>query len=98
MYYYNNNLGCLIGTIIFLMLFFSFTRVLFTTPIGWLIIAYVVIRWISRRSTQMNRQEPLHRESPKEEPKSPEREAGFDKSDVIDIDFVEIDEEDEDQD
>jgi len=95
MYYYNNNLGCLLGTVVLLVLFFSFTRVLFTTPIGWLIIAYVVIRWITHRPREMNRPDTTARNPVHEEPAASTQEKGFDKSDVIDIEFEEIDEDED---
>jgi predicted membrane protein len=48
----NSNLGCLAAVIAFLIIFMIFRFswiVIFKTPVGWVLLAYILYRYISKR-------------------------------------------------
>ena len=93
--YYHNGFGCLVvGFIIFFIAFLFFTRLLFTTPIGLILLAYLLYRWyIGDKKASKNQNMESYNTS-----EFNSEDAGnndfFENEEVIDVDFDETDEDD----
>lgn len=97
MYYYNN-FGCLVGIILFFVIFLSFTKLLFTTPLGLVLIVYLIYRWYvgNRRVTTFTASQngTVYEETDNfnsNNDSQKQNDEMFNKDEVIDIDYEEID-------
>ena len=91
-----NRFGCLIAMILFFVVFFSFTRLLFMTPIGWILIAYLAYRmyksYVITSYSNNNQRSDTTYQAPEEPQESEESIRDFFEDDnIIDIDFEEVD-------
>lgn len=92
MHYYNS-LGCLGVLFFFMILFLGFTRLLFTTPLGLIFLAFIAYRMITVGAARRKMEQEVHQQVYEEPEREKDPEDFFESDEVIDIDFEEIDDE-----
>lgn len=89
--YYMNQWGCFGAMMVAMVLFLVFTRLIFATPLGLILLGYLAYRMLRTRKPP----EDVHydsgnfNQSSAEPEKDPEN--FFDNGDFVDIDFEEVD-------
>lgn len=93
--YYHSGFGCLVvGFIMFFIAFLFFTRLLFTTPIGLIFLAYLLYRWYVENKKASKSQNMESYNNPEYNSEDVENNEFFENEEVIDVDFVDTDEDD----
>lgn len=93
--YYSNNFGCLIVFVIFFTLFLFGTRLLFTTPLGLVVAAYLIYRWYigNKKASIDSDSEPTEKFTNSNNNDNNNNNGDFFKEneEVIDVDYEDID-------
>ena len=89
--YYSNNFGCLFALFLFFIIFLGGTRLLFTTPLGLILVAYMIYR-IYKSNYMVKQNSTTYTEHVfNEEEKPNQTNDFFENEDVIDTEYEEID-------
>lgn len=97
-YQIDRTTGCLLSAFIMLILFSFMTaigRFLFTTPIGWGILAFIVIRHFWLANVRQRQQENIWQQAFEEKQRRQEeairqQESQIHVEDIVDVDYVEV--------
>ena len=97
-YQIDRTTGCLVTAFIMLILFSFMTaigRFLFTTPIGWAVLAFIVIRhiWIvnlRQRQQEVHRRQVFEEKQRMHEDAFRNEEVRINTEDIVDVDYVEV--------
>lgn len=97
-YQMDRTTGCLLSAFIMLVIFSFVTaigRFLFTTPVGWTILAFIIIRhlWVTsmrQRQQEVFRQQAFEQKQKMQEEALHKEETRINVEDIVDVDYVEV--------
>lgn len=88
---FNNSFGCLFTLFLFFVIFLGATRLLFTTPLGLILLGYLIYR-MYKSNYKIKQNSTTYTEHVfEEEEESDNNNNFFENDDVIDIEYEEID-------